>query len=124
MTISNGPILVPIGFAEQSLRALEQAVNIAKITDSELFLLTVVEEPSSMQKLFSNYKESQNELKEQVRKKLEVIQEKYCSGLNRDSDCMISVGIIYEKIVEVADMIGASLIVMGTDGADKKTRKK
>lgn len=124
MTISNGPILVPIGFAEQSLLALEQAVNIAKITDSELFLLTVVEEPSSMQKLFSNYKESQNELKEQVRKKLEVIQEKYCSDLNRDSDCMISVGIIYEKIIEVADMIGASLIVMGTDGADKKTRKK
>ena len=48
----SGPILVPIGFAEQSILALEQAVNIAKITDSELFLLTVVEEPSSIQKLF------------------------------------------------------------------------
>ena len=42
MTTSSGPILVPIGFAEQSILALEQAVNIAKITDSELFLLTVV----------------------------------------------------------------------------------
>ena len=29
---------------------------------------------------------------------------------------MVSVGAIYEKIIEVADMIGASLIVMGTDG--------
>ena len=65
MTTSPGPILVPIGFAEQSILALEQAVNIAKITDSELFLLTVVEEPSSIQKLFSNYKESQQQLKEQ-----------------------------------------------------------
>lgn len=124
MTTSPGPILVPIGFAEQSIFALEQAVNIAKITDSELFLMTVVEEPSSMQKMFSNYKESQEQLKEQVREKLEALQEKYCSDLSRDSDCMISVGAIYEKIVEVADMIGASLIVMGTDGADKETRKK
>ena len=124
MTTSSGPILVPIGFSEQSILALEQAVNIAKITDSELFLLTVVEEPSSMQKLFSNYKESQEQLKEQVRKKLDVLQEKYCSDLTRDSDCMVSVGAIYDKIVEVADMIGASLIVMGTDGADKETRKK
>ena len=124
MTTSPGPILVPVGFAEQSILALEQAVNIAKITDSELFLLTVVEEPSSMQKLFSNYKESQEQLKEQVREKLEDLQEKYCSDLSRNSDCMVSVGAIYEKIVEVADMIGASLIVMGTDGADKETRKK
>lgn len=124
MTNSSGPILVPIGFAEQSIIALEQAVNIAKITDSELFLLTVVEEPSSMQKLFSNYKESQEELKEQVREKLERLQEQYCADLTRDTDCMVSVGAIYEKIVEVADMIGASLIVMGTDGADKETRKK
>ena len=121
---TSGPILVPIGFAEQSLIALEQAVKIAKITDSELFLLTVVEEPSSMQKMFSNYKESQEQLKEKVRLKLMALQEKYCSVLTRDSDCMVSVGAIYEKIVEVADMIGASLIVMGTDGTDKETRKK
>ena len=37
MINSSGSILVPIGFAEQSIVALEQAVNIAKITDSELF---------------------------------------------------------------------------------------
>ena len=124
MTTSSGPILVPIGFAEQSILALEQAVNIAKITDSELFLLTVVEEPSTILKLFSSYKESQEQLKEQVREKLEGLQEKYCSDLTRDSDCMVSVGAIYDKIVEVADMIGASLIVMGTNSSDKETRKK
>lgn len=124
MTTSSGPILVPIGFSEQSIIALEQAINIAKITDSELFLLTVVEEPSSMQKLFSNYKTAQDELKEQVREKLESLQIKYCSSLTKDTDCMVSVGVVYEKVIEVADMIGASLIVMGTDGADKETRKK
>ena len=76
-----------------------------------------------MQKLFSNYKESQEQLKEQVREKLEGLQEKYCSDLSRDSDCMVSVGAIYEKIVEVADMIGASLIVMGTMVLIKKLVK-
>lgn len=124
MTTSSGPILVPIGFSEQSIIALEQAVNIAKITDSELFLLTVVEEPSSLQKLFSIYKEEQEELKEQVRERLEKLQDDYCSELTRDTDCMVSVGKIYEKIVEVADMIGASLILMGTDGANKDTKQK
>jgi nucleotide-binding universal stress UspA family protein len=124
MTTSSGPILVPIGFAEQSIIALEQAVNIAKITDSELFLLSVVEEPTAMQKIFFNYKEDQENTKEDIRKKLESLQDEYCADLSRDSDCMVSVGKVYEKIVEVADMIGASLIVMGTDGTPKDTRKK
>ena len=60
----SGPILVPIGFSEQSIVALEQAVNIAKITDTELFLLSVVEEPSALQKMFVNYKDNQDEINE------------------------------------------------------------
>ena len=63
MINSSGPILVPIGFAEQSIVALEQAVNIAKITDSELFLLTVVEEPSSIQNYFQTTRSSKKSLK-------------------------------------------------------------
>ena len=31
MTTSTGPILVPIGFAEQSILALEQAVKLLKL---------------------------------------------------------------------------------------------
>ena len=120
----SGPILVPIGFSEQSIVALEQAVNIAKITDAELFLLSVVEEPSALQKMFVNYKDNQDEMKSLVREKLDALQEQHCSTMVRDTDCMVSTGVIYDKIVEVADMIGASLIVMGTDAADKRTKKK
>ena len=36
---------------------------------------------------------------------------------------MVSVGKVYDKIIEVSDMIGASLIVMGTDGTPKDTVK-
>ena len=70
MINSSGPILVPIGFAEQSIVALEQAVNIAKITDSEL-LLTVVEEPSSLS--YFQTTEQQEELADRS-KKLESLQ--------------------------------------------------
>ena len=48
-----------------------------------------------------------------------MLKEKYCTDLKRDSDCMVSVGKLYDKIIEVSDMIGASLIVMGTDGTPK-----
>ena len=124
MSKSSGPILVPIGFTDQSIIALEQAINIANITNSELFLLTVVEEPSAIQKLFVEYKDSLEKLKNEVRIKIEKIQETKCNVLKRDSDCMVSFGKIYEEIVRVSDMIGASLIVMGTDGTPKDKKKK
>ena len=43
MLISASKILVPIGFSEQSMIALGQAFNLAKIKKSEVVLLSVVE---------------------------------------------------------------------------------
>ena len=60
-------ILVPIGFTDQSLVALQQAVIVAKRTNSELFLLSVVEMPTALQKIFSDYEEKQKHFKEKLR---------------------------------------------------------
>ena len=64
-------ILVPIGFSEQSIIALGQAINLAKIKDSDVVLLSVIKEQSIMQSLFGDDKS--DELKIKVKEKLDSI---------------------------------------------------
>ena len=116
-------ILVPIGFTDQSLVALQQAVIVAKHTNSELFLLSVVEMPTALQKIFSDYEEKQKQFKEKLRENLVELSNKYCEGIS-NVKCLVSSGKIYEEITDVAESVGASLIVMGTDGTPKDIKKK
>lgn len=116
-------ILVPIGFTNQSLVALQQAVIVAKHTNSELFLLSVVEMPTALQKIFSDYEEKQKQFKDKLRENLVELSNKYCDGVS-NVKCLVSSGKIYEEITDVAESVGASLIVMGTDGTPKDIKKK
>ena len=116
-------ILVPIGFTNQSIVALQQAVVLAKHTNSELFLLSVVEMPTALQKLFIDYEDKQKQFKEQVRNNLIQLSEQHCQGVV-NVECIVSSGKIYDKIVETAESVAANLIVMGTDGSPKDIRKK
>ena len=116
-------ILVPIGFTDQSLVALQQAVIVAKHTNSELFLLSVVEMPTALQKIFSDYEEKQKQFKEKLRENLVELSNKYCEGVS-NVKCLVSSGKIYEEITDVAESVGASLIIMGTDGTPKDIKKK
>ena len=75
MSISASKILVPIGFSAQSMIALSQAFNLAKIKKSEIVLLSVVEEQSMIQSLFLDDKSHELQLK--VNLKLQEIGEKY-----------------------------------------------
>ena len=59
-------ILVPIDFSDQSMLALGQALNLAKMKNSDVVLLSVVKEQSIMQSLFIDDKS--DELKKRVRK--------------------------------------------------------
>lgn len=116
-------ILVPIGFTNQSIIALQQAVIVAKYTNSELFLLSVVEMPTAIQKIFSDYEEKQKQFKEKLRENLLELSLKYCADVS-NVKCIVSSGKIYEKITEVAESVNASLIVMGTDGTPNDIKKK
>ena len=49
MLITTNKILVPIGFSDQSMVALGQAFNLAKIKKCEVILLSVIEEQNIMQ---------------------------------------------------------------------------
>ena len=73
--MSASKILVPIDFYEQSMVALGQAVNLAKIKKSTIVLLSVIKEQSIMQTLFLD--DTSDELKVKVKEKLDSIALEY-----------------------------------------------
>ena len=114
-------ILVPIGFSEQSIIALGQAINLAKIKDSDVVLLSVIKEQSIMQSLFTDDKS--DELKIKVKEKLDSISLEYEKKHAVNIDTMVSKGKIYEQINHVSEIISADLIVMGTNGSNGRSSK-
>ena len=122
MSIVSGKILVPIGFSEQSMIALDQAFNLAKIKSSKIVLLSVIEEQNMINALFLD--DNSPNLKKKVSQKLEGLADEYRKKFDIDVDFMVSKGKIYNQIHKVAEMVSADLIVMGTDGTPKGTVKK
>ena len=118
--MSASKILVPIGFSEQSIIALGQAFNLAKIKNSDVVLLSVIEEQSMIQSLFLD--DNSDELKKKVKEKLELIAAEYSLKYGIDVDTMVAKGRVYQEVNKVADMISADLIVMGTNGVNSKSK--
>ena len=117
--MSASKILVPIGFSEQSIVALGQAFNLAKIKNSDVVLLSVIEGQSMIQSLFLDDKS--DELIGKVKSKLEDIASVYSAKYGVDVDTMVAKGRVYEEVNKVADMISADLIVMGTNGVNSES---
>ena len=120
INMSASKILVPIGFSEQSIIALGQSFNLAKIKNSDVVLLSVIEGQSMIESLFLDDKS--DELKAKVKSKLEDIASIYSSKYGVDVDTMVAKGRVYEEVNKVADMISADLIVMGTNGVNSKSK--
>lgn len=116
-------ILVPIGFTNQSIVALKQAVTIARHTNSQLYLLSVVEMPTAIQKIFSDYEEKQKLFKQKLRENLIELSQMYCDGI-QNVEFFVKSGKIYDQITELADSVNANLIIMGTEGTPKEIKKK
>ena len=119
--MSASKILVPIGFSEQSMVALGQALNLAKIKNSDVVLLSVIKEQSIIQGLFTDDKS--DELKAKVKEKLSAIALEKSNEYGVNIDVMLAKGKIYEQINEVSEMISADLIVMGTNGSQGRSSK-
>ncbi len=121
MIQSSNKILVPIDFSSQSLIALEQSYNLAREYHAEITLLNVIEEGGMLAKLFSN--QQHDELKKKLQEQLDAMAADVEKKSGVKVNTIIAKGSIYDKIAEVADMINATLIVMGTNG-DEGLKKK
>ena len=122
MSESVKKILVPIGFSAESIIALEQACNLARIQNSEIVLLSVIEEQNIMQSLFLD--DRTHDIQKKVNIKLNEFAEDYSRRYNIQIDSLVAKGRVYHQINEVSKMIDANLIVMGTNGSPKGAIRK
>jgi nucleotide-binding universal stress UspA family protein len=116
-----GVILVPVDYSEQSVVALEQAVNLSRVFNSEIHVLNVISEEFSLAKLFSD------DDKVEFEKRAKVKLEEFVAEKNKEYGVELRPvqvhGKIYNQIVNTADVVNAQFIVMGTAGTPTLKKK-
>lgn len=124
MEIVQKKILVPIGFSDQSIVALEEAIRYAKAMSAEISLLSIVEDSGLWARLFKSEVEEQEErLRKELSDQLEQTIAKYKShGVKMTY--LIARGTVYEEITRAAEMLDVDLVVMGTTGKPSNFKKK
>lgn len=123
MSIESPKILVPVGFSEQSILALGQAIIFAKAMKASITLLTVMEGNGFLKKLF-NTDQSGDDLKPMVKAKLKELALEHGTGTGIDFQVMVSQGLVYEEVAKVSEIIDADLVIMGTNGKPQNFRKR
>lgn len=115
-------ILVPIGFSEQSLLALDQALVFAKAMNASIVALTIFGDGSLRKAL--NTEARGEELEAQATQELNKIVAEYQTKSDVAISAMVAEGTVYEQIARVAEEIDAQLVVMGTNGKPQNFRKR
>ncbi len=113
MLNNNNKILVPVDFSEQSLIALSQSYNLAKEINAEVILLYVIEDVNPMVKVFIK---GLDEIRNAVESNLKNLAEEKTKETGLPISSMVAEGKIYSKIIEVAELLNVTFIVMGTKG--------
>lgn len=121
MIQSSNKILVPVDFSDQSMIALEQSFNLAREYHAELTLLYVLEDKGMLAKFFS--KQQEEELKKNIQGQLDKLATDVEQKSKVKVNTLLARGNVYDKICEVAELINATMIVMGTNGDEGKKRR-
>ncbi len=116
MNSSVNQILIPIDFSDQALIALDQSYNLARFYNAELTLLYVIDEGSTMNRMFHKPIDEEA-MKKEIDAKLNELATDVNKKHNVKVNTVIAKGHIYDKILEVGDMINAKMIIMGTHGS-------
>jgi nucleotide-binding universal stress UspA family protein len=105
-------ILVPVDLEPQSLIALEQSYNLARLLPAEIVLLYVYDPPAGIKSLFgANYDE---ELMKKLGERLSGLAATVQAETGLQVSTLLETGRVYSKILEIADKIQAQFIIMGT----------
>jgi len=116
MSFTIKQILTPVDFSETSQEALDHAIFMAKIFNAKLFFVHVIE-PSSYQFEMSEMVTLNNKIKKLAYDKLdELATAVHVEHGIYKPEILIESGNISAQIVDAADKIRASIIVMGTHG--------
>jgi nucleotide-binding universal stress UspA family protein len=116
--MQNSPshILVPIDFSEQSQIALRQSYNMARLSNSDITLIHVIDEPM-LAGIISRKKEYDEIMEDAISQKLQQQAKETAGESGLNVNVLIRRGKIYEEIVEAANDLNSSFIIMGTNGS-------
>jgi len=117
-------ILVPIGFSEQSLIALDQAMVFAKAMKGEITLLSIINDDSEIRTQLDVKNKDKEKVRERAKNRLEELKEEYTSKAELPIKTMVATGTVYEEINRVCSLIEADLVIMGTNGKPNNFRKR
>lgn len=116
-------VLVPLGFSEQSLVALDQAVIFAKAMKAKIVMLAVLNNDTHLKEALNNPNDK-DALKKAAKTKLVELQAEYSAKTGVVIEHLIAEGVVYEEIARVSDLIEADLVIMGTNGKPQNFRKR
>jgi len=105
-------ILVPVDFEPQSLIAMEQSYNLARLLPAEIVLLYVYDPPAGIRALFGASHDEK--ILASLEEKLSGLSAKVKAETGLQVSTILETGQVYSKILETADKINAQFIIMGT----------
>lgn len=110
-------ILIPVDFELQSLLAIEQSYNLARMIRAEINLLYVHEQSGIFSGFFS--KEMSMDILSKIEGKLSELAEKTASDSGSKVKIHMETGRIYSKIIDTARELNADYIFMGTHSSSE-----
>jgi nucleotide-binding universal stress UspA family protein len=122
MSTTSNKIVVPVDFGDQSQIALEQAARLAQVINGDITLLYVIETGGLLGR-FANPMQDEG-LKKEINQKMEEMIATIDKSAGLKVDSVVAHGAVYDKIAEVAEMLNARFIVMGTNGGKGKIRRR
>ncbi|MDD4087619.1 MAG: universal stress protein [Bacteroidales bacterium] len=114
-------LLIPVDFNEQSLIALEQSYNLARLLQTELVLLYVHEERDFLNSLFSG--EQKQQITKDINHRLEEIASEVSKKTGLRVMPVVKRGKVHSAILETAEQFNSRFILMGTNDALTETEK-
>ncbi|HMR46005.1 MAG TPA: universal stress protein [Bacteroidia bacterium] len=118
-------IVTPIDFSEQSLIALSQTYNLARLTGSHIRLLHVIDQDfiSHLTNSIFSKENYADQIRNDIERRLDELATKVHKEEKVSTSTNIRTGKIYDEIVAEANDVNASFIVMGTQGASTMKKK-
>jgi nucleotide-binding universal stress UspA family protein len=112
-------ILVPADFSEQSLIALTQSYNLARLTKAEITLIYVIDddENNPLSFFLKSKKQNKKSLEKNIKERLAEVASNAHQKSAVKINTMVAYGKIYEEINAAAKKLKCSFIIMGTNGS-------
>lgn len=115
-------ILVPIDFESQSLSALAQSYNLARMLPAKIILLYVYQQPSGFSGIFGTNDDTDKLYK--IQEKLEELAGKVENETGIKTSALLEKGKVYSKILEVSEKLPVDFIFMGTHSQPSENEEK